>query len=229
MLQICFFFPYLTLEQNKTNEKPVGMISGQKEREREVGVGGVHEEVVWKLDLPVNHTVQAARSQSVHQAESNVQPGKVTRSRQRLGQKQLHGIPSMQPWGVRAPRSQCWQCGSTTGAREAELVGLRESSGRACLSVALQLPSTWTARAGWVVMDSGHEATRCHTHTHRLLISNHIVVVFVVVFFVVIIIIIIIIIGLVNHIWSDQRKRLKNEVDFWRPWGESRLPQSGEI
>lgn len=77
----------------------------------------------------------------MHQAAPREQPpvvGKSHGSWLRHWQRKQHCYAiNVQHWkitrNVYAPRSKSWYCGSKIGAREAGLVEVRESSGRACL------------------------------------------------------------------------------------------------
>ena len=64
-----------------------------------------------------------------------------------------------------APRCKGWHCGSRIGAKKAELVEVRESSGRVSLSAVLQLPSTLIARLDWRVICTGEGSLRLSLHT----------------------------------------------------------------
>lgn len=100
-----------------------------------------------------------------------------------------------------APRCKGWHCGSRIGAKEAELVEVRESSGRLTrhhqhsLSAVLQLPSTLIARLDWRVICTGEGSLRLSLHTKVSDSQSH-------VFF---------LLGKPHG-----KEESKNEDDFWR-------------
>lgn len=73
-----------------------------------------------------------------------------------------------------APGCKGWHCGSRTGAKEAELAEVRESSGRASLSAVLQLPSTLIARSDWRVIGTGEGSLRLSLHTQVSESQSHV-------------------------------------------------------